>query len=114
MKTKKHISYSIAAITMAMLLLCSVVATVMVPHQGYVSKVEKQKAKEPVSQHINVSHEYAAVIPSFNVPFLSIPIDLFHSFEAVSLPLLFVVQPLAFVNSYLSNFLCHFISPRAP
>jgi hypothetical protein len=114
MKAKNHISPSMGKIAMAMLLLCSLMATVLLPSQGHVLKAEKQNTKAPISHHIHASNNLAAVIPSLNVPFFAIQPDFLKPFESIALPLLFEIQPTPFYNSYFIHLLCHFISPRAP
>ncbi|MEY3450192.1 MAG: hypothetical protein RL711_17 [Bacteroidota bacterium] len=114
MKAKNHISPSMSKIAMAVLLLCSLMATVLLPTPGHVLKVENQSKKAPISHHIHASNELAAVIPSLNVPFFAIQIDFLKPFESIALPLLFEIQPTAFYNNYFIHLLCHFISPRAP
>lgn len=114
MKTKKHISKSIGTIAIALLLLGSLMSAVFVQHSDISFKVEKSKSKAPVEHNIKANNDLAAVIPSLNVQFLGIIIDFLKPFEAVSLPLLFEIQPCEFVSSYITNLLNHFISPRAP
>lgn len=112
MKNKTNISKSIAVMVLAMLMLFAFTGSVCVQDKGHFSKVEKSKTS--TEQNIQASNGLNAIIPSLEVHFLAIQIDFIASYEAVSLPLLFEIQAAEFINTYFTNVLTHFISPRAP
>jgi hypothetical protein len=114
MKHISHIFKSISAVTVALLLLCSLTISVLLQKEPCVRDTTKQPSKAPIEQNIHASNGIDAVIPSLDVQFFAVQINFLQPFEAVSLPFLFEISPSDFVNRYFTNLLTHIISPRAP
>ena len=98
---------------LAVMLMLSVVFAFSGNTVRYSAKSEKT-SKSKTEQTIKASCELKAVIQTLNVQFNAIQVEFLKPFEAIELPLLFTFEHASFENTYFTNLLTYFISPRAP